>query len=60
MAVPKKKMSKSRTGCRRAHDFLEKPSSGTCSNCGEVKKTHRICPKCGFYNGKQYKTGTED
>jgi large subunit ribosomal protein L32 len=24
----------------------------TCSNCGEAKLPHRICPKCGYYNGK--------
>lgn len=60
MAVPKKRLSKSRKGMRRAHDFLEKPGIGTCSNCGEPKRNHCICSKCGYYNGKQYKTGTED
>ncbi|MBQ8014634.1 MAG: 50S ribosomal protein L32, partial [Clostridia bacterium] len=23
------------------------------SNCGELKRSHRLCPECGYYNGKQ-------
>ena len=26
-----------------------------CSNCGELKLSHRVCPECGYYNGKQVK-----
>jgi large subunit ribosomal protein L32 len=24
-----------------------------CGNCGNLKLPHRVCPKCGFYNGVQ-------
>ncbi|MBO4204264.1 50S ribosomal protein L32 [bacterium] len=24
-----------------------------CKNCGANKLTHRVCPVCGYYNGKQ-------
>ena len=24
-----------------------------CSNCGNLKLPHRVCSKCGFYNGAQ-------
>ncbi|MDR2588063.1 MAG: 50S ribosomal protein L32 [Spirochaetales bacterium] len=54
MAVPKYKPSKSRT--RRRHSInrrLEVPNLATCSNCGNRVLPHRVCPKCGFYRGKQ-------
>ena len=53
MAVPKKKTSKSKRDMRRAHDALKSPAKATCSNCGEVKVPHNVCPACGYYNGKQ-------
>ena len=53
MAVPKKKTSKSKRNMRRAHHSLPKASYGECSNCGELKLPHHICPHCGFYNGKE-------
>jgi large subunit ribosomal protein L32 len=24
-----------------------------CSNCGEMRRTHHVCPNCGFYRGRQ-------
>ena len=24
-----------------------------CSHCGELIKSHTVCPKCGYYDGKQ-------
>ncbi|WP_461252168.1 50S ribosomal protein L32, partial [Treponema sp. R8-4-B8] len=24
-----------------------------CSSCGNKVLLHRVCPKCGFYRGKQ-------
>jgi large subunit ribosomal protein L32 len=29
---------------------------GKCSSCGAVKLSHRVCEKCGYYNGKQVLT----
>lgn len=54
MAVPKKKVSRSRRNMRRfaAHNRLEKPTIGSCPSCGEVKRPHAVC-KCGFYAGRQ-------
>ena len=40
---------------RRTHYKLEVPGMVVCSNCGELKLSHRVCPECGFYNGKQVK-----
>ncbi|MDH3253493.1 MAG: 50S ribosomal protein L32 [Acidobacteriota bacterium] len=53
MANPKRKTSKARRNRRRAHDALSSPSQSTCSNCGEVKLSHRACPHCGFYRGRE-------
>ena len=43
MAVPKRKTSTARRDKRRTHWKMEAPAS--------VKRPHRVCPVCGFYNG---------
>jgi len=53
MAVPKKKMSKSRRGMRRSHDKLSMPSFSECPQCHEIKRLHHICPHCGYYKEKE-------
>ena len=53
MAVPKKKVSKSRRNMRRAHDALGKNSYMECSNCGELKLPHNVCSSCGYYDKKE-------
>lgn len=50
MAHPKRKISKSRRDKRRTHYKTTAPALATCSNCGEMKLTHRACPACGYYN----------
>lgn len=52
MAVPKKKVSKSRKGMRRSHDALTPPNVILCP-CGEPTLPHRVCPSCGTYKGRQ-------
>jgi large subunit ribosomal protein L32 len=53
MAVPKKKVSKSRRDMRRSHHRLKPLNLQECSNCGELKRSHHICQACGHYNGRQ-------
>lgn len=53
MPNPKRKHSKSRTGKRRAHDHLSQPAVSPCPNCGEPRRSHRVCAKCGFYRGRR-------
>ncbi len=54
MAVPKKKKSPSRRDMRRAHhDKREAPNLSRCSNCEEYVLSHRVCPACGQYRGRQ-------
>ncbi len=52
MAVPKKKTSKSKRDMRRSHDALTAPGLSNCPQCQEPKQSHRVCPSCGFYKGK--------
>lgn len=52
MAVPNRKISKSRKGMRRAHDKVAVPTVILCQ-CGEPTLPHRICPSCGSYRGRQ-------
>lgn len=59
MAVPKKKVSKSRKGMRRSHDRVAKPKVTFCS-CGEPAMPHRACPSCGQYKGEQIVSGSNE
>ncbi len=52
MAVPFRKVSKSRRDKRRTHDKIEANGLVKCSNCGEMIRPHRVCPKCNYYKGK--------
>ena len=54
MAVPRAKTSKARTRRRQAINMkLRAPNLVECSNCGNLTMQHRVCPKCGFYQGRQ-------
>ena len=53
MAVPKRKVSKSRRNMRRSHHRLRTVNLGECPNCGELKLAHHICQACGHYNGRE-------
>ncbi|MCA9961713.1 MAG: 50S ribosomal protein L32 [Chloroflexota bacterium] len=52
-AVPKRRISKSRRDKRRTHDALHPYHLVPCPNCGEMKRSHRVCLECGTYNGRQ-------
>ncbi len=53
MAVPKKKVSKSKRDMRRAHDSIKTGASAECPNCGELKRPHHVCKACGYYDGRE-------
>ncbi len=54
MAVPRVNTSKARTRRRQSINMkLVAPSLVECSTCGNKVLLHRVCPKCGFYRGKQ-------
>ena len=52
MAVPKHKVSKSRSRSRFANWSIKKVNLVECPNCKELKRPHQVCPKCGYYDGK--------
>lgn len=54
MALPKKKMSRSRRDRRRAHEALPRIHLVTCPQCREPMRPHHICPSCGNYRGVKY------
>lgn len=53
MAVPKKKVSRSRRDKRRSHHSLSPTNLVECENCGELKLPHHICKACGYYSGRE-------
>ena len=54
MAVPKRRVSSTIRDKRRSNVWrMDAPELVKCSQCGELKRPHRICPECGYYNGKQ-------
>ena len=60
MALPKRKHSKARSAKRRTHYKVGKPGLSVCSNCGELKAPHRVCPGCGYYKGRTFKKEPEE
>ena len=53
MAVPFRKVSKTRKRMRRAHNALEAKTVISCPNCGEMIKPHRVCKNCGYYKKEE-------
>ena len=59
MALPKRRLSKTRGRKRRTHDKLDAPAVSTCSNCLQPVQPHRLCPHCGHYRGREVIAITE-
>ena len=54
MAVPKRKHSQARKNKRRSNVWkLEMPAFSKCTQCGQLKAPHKVCPHCGYYKGKE-------
>lgn len=53
MAVPARRTSKTTKRMRRTHFKLSVTGLTKCSNCGATIVSHRVCPECGYYDGKQ-------
>lgn len=52
MAVPKRKVSKTRQRKRRTHKKATAPTVVECDKCLQPKLPHRVCPHCGHYAGR--------
>lgn len=53
MAVPARRVSKTRGGTHRANFALSKKETTKCLSCGAIIKPHRVCKECGSYKGKK-------
>ena len=51
MAVPKRKLSKSRKRLRRGHHNARGMATQACTRCSAPRLSHRVCPSCGYYDG---------
>ena len=49
MAVPFRKVSKTRRNMRRTHYKINANGLVKCPNCGAMIRPHRVCLECGFY-----------
>lgn len=53
MANPKRRHSKQRGRLRRTFYKISLANFSTCPQCGKQKLSHRLCPFCGYYKGKE-------
>lgn len=54
MAVPKCKVSKARRNTRNSANFKSAvPTLVECLECHAKKQPHKVCPSCGYYNGRK-------
>ncbi|MBQ4505772.1 MAG: 50S ribosomal protein L32 [Firmicutes bacterium] len=53
MATPKRRTSSAKTKSRKAANMKKTmPALSVCPQCHEPKLPHRVCPNCGYYDGK--------
>ncbi len=53
MAQPKKKTTHSRSRMRKIKEHLENVNLVECPHCHNLIQPHKVCPYCGYYDGKQ-------
>jgi large subunit ribosomal protein L32 len=53
MAVPKKRTSGARRDKRRATHKPRQPRLSECPQCHSPRLSHRVCPVCGTYAGRE-------
>jgi len=53
MAVPKRRTSKRKKRARNTHKKAPAVVLQKCPKCGAFKRSHRVCPECGYYAGRQ-------
>jgi len=51
--LPKRKYAKARQGKRRSHLHRSQPALDLCPQCHSPKLSHRVCPTCGYYAGRE-------
>lgn len=56
MPVPRRRHSATRQAKSRTHKKLAAPPMSECAKCHQPKLPHRVCPHCGTYRNREYKT----
>ena len=59
MAVPVKKTSRTEKNIRRHSQKKSFVLSVGCPQCGEPRRSHVVCVKCGYYNNKKVMVASE-
>ncbi len=52
-ALPKRKTSRATRRQRRSQDKAKFGAIILCSHCRQPHLTHRVCPNCGYYAGRE-------
>lgn len=60
MPLPSFRSSRSKVRRRRSHHALKAVTTTSCPKCEAVLLPHRACRKCGWYNNRSVKKGTDD
>src|SRR5690606_21675548 len=62
VAVPKRRTSRARTKKRRSvwAAGVSAPTYGRCEHCHEPKRSHGVCPECGYYRGRRILVTKQD
>lgn len=55
-SISKKKMRHSTWQTLSMKQLANRTNVVKCSNCGADKLSHRVCPACGYYKGRQVMT----
>ncbi len=53
MAVPKRRTSKRKKRARNTHKKAPAIVIQECPRCRAMKRPHRVCGECGYYDGAQ-------
>lgn len=53
MPVARQRHTKARRDRARVHHQITPKNLVVCSNCKAEIMSHKTCPKCGFYKGKE-------
>ena len=53
MPLPKQRVSSRRRDFRRSHHALSLATLVPCPQCRQPRPPHRVCPNCGYYNGRE-------
>jgi large subunit ribosomal protein L32 len=53
MAVPRNRLSNAKKNSRRSHHAKVPVQLSACGSCGKMRKSHTICPHCGYYASTQ-------